>query len=190
VVHRDQALFRNGGVRQRFQLVAHSCEEWEVEHVDEEVGQILIDGSVELTGSSVTLQCESLIFGLDNTEWRPYIERADYEADGGIKVLEDFDVIGHITLYVSVYHNGGDFGVFSDKDTMVFGNDGDPFDPDLEISGASLNAKVFTASRGKIKFYQMKFAGTAPKWLIQGEFVGGALTGTTFATGQITNVPP
>jgi hypothetical protein len=42
-------------------FVAHSCEEWEVEHVDEEVGQILIEGSVELTGSSVTLQCESLI---------------------------------------------------------------------------------------------------------------------------------
>jgi hypothetical protein len=126
----------------------------------------------------------------DNTYVRPYIERIDYESDGGIKTFNDFDVEGHFTLYVSVYHDGDYFGVTSEKDTMIFGNDADPFDPDLEISGASLNNETFTAHRGKIIFYQMEFDNTAPKWLASGISLGGSLTGTiVLQSGQITNVP-
>jgi hypothetical protein len=45
-------------------FLENSCTPWEVQHVDEEVGIILLNDSVNLTGSSVTLQCESLV--IDN----------------------------------------------------------------------------------------------------------------------------
>ncbi len=117
-----------------------------------------------------------------------YIERANWQADGGIKTLDDFDVEGHFVLYVSVYHDGDFFGVQKPA-TMIFGNDADPFDPELEISGAALNDETFTCNAGTMKFYQMKFAATAPKWYVYGYYIGGAYTGTIFATGQHNNVP-
>ncbi len=55
-------------------FVENSCSVWTVQHVDEEVGQILIDGSVELTGSSVVLQCESLIFDARGAGCDLYLE--------------------------------------------------------------------------------------------------------------------
>lgn len=42
-------------------FLENTCTAWEVEHVDEEIGIMLLYDSVELTGSSVTLQCESLV---------------------------------------------------------------------------------------------------------------------------------
>lgn len=128
--------------------------------------------------------------GPDNADYRPVIHREDSYSDSGIKTLDDFNVRGHLTLLVSVYHDGDEFGVWSEKNLMIFGDNTDVFDPDLEISGASLNDETFTAYYGKIRFVQMEFDSTAPKWFAAGgDIGGGTFHGTIETYAQRNNVP-
>jgi hypothetical protein len=126
----------------------------------------------------------------ENADYRPVIRRQNSYSDSGIKTLDDFDVRGHLTLLVSVYHDGDEFGVWSEKNTMSFGDTTDVFDPDLKISGAALNDETFTAYWGKIEFVQMEFASTAPRWYAVGGYIGGGNSyGTIIASAERNNVP-
>lgn len=98
------------------------------------------------------------------------------------------DVVGNFTLLVSVHHDGDYFGVNVKDDVMVFGNETD-YEPELVISGASLNDEAFTADSGRIEFRHVEFAATAPKWIISGVDIGVVVAGSMLADGLKNDVP-
>ena len=68
---------------------------------------------------------------------------------------------------------------------MEFGLfEGSAFSPELEISGTSLNAKKIESNpKGRVEFHDVKFASTAPSWLVTGMFSEFRVTDT------INNIP-
>lgn len=93
------------------------------------------------------------------------------------------DVSGQFQFLVSVKHDATFFGVT--KGVMSFGLlNGAAFNPVLQISGTSLNAKEFVAQTGgRMEFHEVDFASTAPSWLVSG------VNSEIRVTATLNNVP-
>ncbi|MCH8804863.1 MAG: hypothetical protein IH986_02090 [Planctomycetes bacterium] len=97
----------------------------------------------------------------------------------------ELNVIGQFIFLISVKHDATFFGVKGINGVMEFGLlGGSAFSPVLEISGTSLNAETIKADpKGRVEFHDVKFASTAPAWLMKGQHAEFRVTDT------INNVP-